>query len=436
MTHDVSPRPPEAPKSDQRAPAPRHDEPSGTDRPSMTADPPVRPTPKVSDTGPDDGRDREGPKAREMFALPRDLGARRATTGGHAPAVVPGNRAARRAARRGMRRGYTPVSVGRPKVAHRILPRSVIGISSMFFAAGLGAAVAGSAFYAYYDNRLAENERTVAQFVERFDSQYVEAAERIDGRRVEAIEEIRTELGPLADFATDAQGVIAIPEQFGESVWLVETTDSEGTAVRGSAFAVVGHEGGTALVTSYQLVAARAVSPGPEVVLVKGDQRMTAEVRSLDQANGVAVLWLPLEIPTLELADADLLGASIGGRVFAVGGLGTRGAAATPGVLVDVSDVGVQHTSAVGTFYEGGPLVNGDGVVIGVASAGYAPLGVDPGSVGQSPSVQQLCAVALRCPAAAQPSLSDAAPLLADELSPEDGAEGVEAENSTEQVDG
>ncbi len=351
----------------------------------------------------DDGR------ADSMFALPRDLVGRRSAIGGTAPTVQPGNRAARRAARRGLRRGYTPVSVGRPKVAHRILPRSVIGISSMFFAAGLGAALSGSAFYAYYDHRLAENERTVAQFVERFDSQYVEAAERIDGRRVEAIDQIRTELGPLADFADDAQGVIALPEHLGASVWLVETNGADGAALRGSAFAAVGHSGGTALVTSYALVAATGVSPGPEVVLVKDGQRVTAEVRSLDPANGVAVLWVPLEIPTLEIGNPDQVGAAIGSRVFVVGGLGSRGASATPGVLVDVSEQGLQHTAAVGTFFEGGPLVTGTGVVIGIASASYAPLGIDPGAVGQAPSVSQLCAVALRCAPDAQPELSSLA---------------------------
>ena len=43
-------------------------------------------------------------------------------------------------------------------------------------AAGIGAAFSGAAFYAYYDNRLAENERTVGRFVEGFDQQFSDAA--------------------------------------------------------------------------------------------------------------------------------------------------------------------------------------------------------------------------------------------------------------------
>ncbi|MDH3295534.1 MAG: hypothetical protein OER95_14540, partial [Acidimicrobiia bacterium] len=72
-------------------------------------------------------------------------------------------------------------------------------------------------------------------------------------------------------------------------------------------------------------------------------------------------------------------------------------ATASPGVLLDHSQVGLQHTVPIGTLFRGGPLLNGDGKVLGVASDDYRPFGIDPGDVRQAPDVRAICVVVLAC---------------------------------------
>lgn len=318
--------------------------------------------------------------------------------GGVAPFVTPNQRLSRRTRLREMsQRGFVPLSPGKQKLRHRILPRSVIGIATMLMCVGIGAAFSGAAFYAYYDDRLAENERTVARFVQGFDAQFTDAAGALDDLRVDAIEEIRTELGPLEDQVTDAEGVIALPKDIGPSVWMLETRDEDGQIANGAAFAIVGHKGGTALVTSYSLTVASTTAPSPGIDIVKGNQRIPAQLWAWDEERDLALVVVEEVIPPLQMAGENAQIAAVGGRVFAMSGVGGQGATASPGVLLDHSLSGLQHTVPVGTLFAGGPLVDGDGKVVGVAVANYRPYGLDPGAVAQAPDVRSICAVVLAC---------------------------------------
>ena len=318
--------------------------------------------------------------------------------GGVAPFVPPSRRAGRRfALRRLKRRGFVPLSPGRPKLRHRVLPRTVIGIAFMLLALAVGSAFSGAAFYAYYDNRLATSEATVARFVEGFDQQFADAAGVLDDLRVESITDIRTELSPLGEFVSDANGVVGLPALAGPSVWTVETRDEAGKPMLGSSFAVAPHRGGTAFVTSYELVVASTVAPSPPIELVKGEQRLTAQLWAWDQANDMALLVVDEVVPPLDMASDSQQVDSVGRRVFALSGVGGQGATASPGVLLDHAEQGLQHTAPVGALFRGGPLVTGDGVVVGVASNGYQPYGIDQGSVPAAPAVSALCSQLLEC---------------------------------------
>lgn len=318
--------------------------------------------------------------------------------GGVAPFVPPRNRLDRTMRmREWSRRGFVQLSPGKQKLRHRILPRTVIGIASMLMAAGIGAAFSGAAFYAYYDDRLAENERTVARFVEGFDQQFSDAAGALDEMRTESVSTIRDELGPLEDYVSDARGVINLPTDAGPSVWLVETKDENGKETYGSAFAIVGHKGGTALVTSYTTVLASTTNPGPGIELVKGNSRIPAELWSWDAERDLALVVVEREIPILTMAGENAQLHAIGGRIFAMSGFGGQGATASPGVLLDHSRVGLQHTAPVGTFFMGGPLLNSSGQVLGVAAGAYSPFGIDPGAVSQAPDVRAICVKILQC---------------------------------------
>lgn len=318
--------------------------------------------------------------------------------GGVAPFVPPANRVTRRLLlRRWQRRGFIPLSPGRAKIRHRILPRTVIGISFMLLSLAVGSAFSGAAFYAYYDNRLAENETTVARFVESFDQQFSDASGAIDDLRVEAIDDIREELVPLGEYVSDASGVINLPATVGESIWVLESRDEAGRPVVGSAFAVTPHRGGTAFITSFQLVTASTAGPAPEMTLIKDDRRLSAQLWAWDVDHDLAVVVVEDVIDVLPLDTDSRQAEAVGARVFAVSGMGGQGATASPGIVLDHADFGLQHTAAVGSFFLGGPLVTGDGTVVGMASLDYQPFGVDHGSVLAAPDIEAFCDRVLSC---------------------------------------
>lgn len=343
----------------------------------------------------------------------------RKRAGGVAPMVRPPGRFARlRAQRQWGRRGFVPMSPGREKRRHRILPRTVIGIATMLACTGVGAAFSGAAFYAYYDDRLARNEESIALFVDGFDEQFEDAAGSLDQIRSDSVDQIRAEMAPLGEWAADANGIVELPVLIGDSIWIVETRDERGQSVIGTAFAVTGHNGGTALVTSLSLVRSSTTQPSPVITLVKGDRRETATLRTWDETHDLALLVTAAEIEGLDLASSSNQSSAIGQRVFAMSALGGQGATASPGALLDVSDLGLQHTALIGRAFVGGPLVTGDGIVVGVASLDYGPLGVDPGAVAIAPSIDAICAVVLRC------ADTEADELLGD-LSLDEGGDGV-----------
>ncbi len=320
-------------------------------------------------------------------------------SGGVAPIVNPPGRFARfRAARRWSRKGFVPMTPRTQKMRHRILPRTVIGIASMFMAAGIGAAFAGAVFYAYYDDRLAENEAEVARFVDGFDQQFTTATGTLDQLRLDSIDEIRDELDPLGDYVSDRNGVVNLPAATGSAIWTLQTVDEEGKPVVGTAFAVTGHEGGTALVTSLSLVRSATLEPSPGITLVKGSIRNEATLWSWDEEHDLALIIVDVELPTLSLAAAPAQLDSIGARVFAMSGTGSQGATASPGVLLDQSALGVQHTAVIGDLFVGGPIIDSEGLVVGVVTNEYVPLGIEPGAVALMPDIPSVCSRILRCP--------------------------------------
>jgi S1-C subfamily serine protease len=84
--------------------------------------------------------------------------------------------------------------------------------------------------------------------------------------------------------------------------------------------------------------------------------------------------------------------------LFAISGLGSTGASITQGFVADVSSDGLQHDVAVGTQFQGGPVINSDGEVVAVASRTYSPLGFNPQAVYFAPLVRQACEAVVKCP--------------------------------------
>ena len=79
------------------------------------------------------------------------------------------------------------------------------------------------------------------------------------------------------------------------------------------------------------------------------------------------------------------------------GGLGGAGVSLSPGLVVDQSQVGMQHSAPVGNAWQGGPLLTAEGEVLAIASIAYAPLGFDPGDLTFAVPVEGACERVLTC---------------------------------------
>jgi S1-C subfamily serine protease len=88
----------------------------------------------------------------------------------------------------------------------------------------------------------------------------------------------------------------------------------------------------------------------------------------------------------------------VGERVFAVSGLGSAGAAVTQGFISDVSSSGIQHNTSIAPSFQGGPLVDSNGLVMAVASRSYAPLNFATDSVWFGVPIRAACDKVLKCP--------------------------------------
>lgn len=345
-------------------------------------------------------RKRKGPKhGSPVVHPPRGRVAHRIRRHKVAPFVPPASRRTRRQRRRDRRKhGFVELTQDRVKKRHKILPRSVIGISFMLLSLGLGAAVSGAAFYAYYDDRLAQSEEQVNAYVEGFDAQFGNAASQIEQVSTEAIATIEKNIDPFKDFTNDQEALSTLGSTVNPSVWLVDTLDARGQSSLGSAFVVSSNDAESLLLTSLDVVEASTVIPGPEISIVKDNQRVTAELFSFDEERDLALLRVARpDMPRLDWVSDGTAARATGTRVYATTGLGGQGASVSPGTLIDTSSSGYQHTALIGPQFRGGPLLNDQGQVYGVVSSAYSPLGIPLGEVKFAVPIQDACVVVLTC---------------------------------------
>lgn len=313
----------------------------------------------------------------------------------------------------------------RPPLRHRILPRTVIGISVMLLALAVGAAFAGAVLYAYYDWRLSQNEDAVGDLVRGFDQRYETAAAALQAQQDEATAQIRNELAPLQALVGESTTISQLAGALSPSVWFVATLDVDGRPSVGSAFVVASDDERSLLLTSYATIAAATIEPAPEVTVRKGDEELAADVWTWQPERDLALLVIDKPgLPALPWASEEAMSEALGSRIYAVTGLGGVGAALSPGFVVDQSTAGMQHTAAVGAAYQGGPLVNSEGQVLGVASRTYSPLGFEPGAVSFAPPITTACEDVLSCGGGTPQLPAEEAPAPAPEEGGQDAPPG------------
>jgi S1-C subfamily serine protease len=321
---------------------------------------------------------------------------------GVAPFVRPSARRSRRKRRRDYRQlGFVELTPEKLRLRHRVLPRTVIGISVFVLALGIGVGVAGASLYAYYDWRSTQTENKTQQFAEEFPKVFSQATEQLQLTRNESIQKINDALIPLQQWLEDSNAVASLPGRVGPGVWFVRTLDPAGKASVGSSFVVQSDEQGSLLLTSYEVVAAATAKPAPPLTIEKNGEVIPAELWAWDADHDLALLKTPRAgLPQLEWAPEAVRSRVAGTRLYALSGAGGQGATASPGLAIDQNQSGVRHNTPLSPEFRGGPLVNATGQVVALVSTAYRPTGIDAGEIPYAPAILVACEKVLRCPSA------------------------------------
>ena len=285
-----------------------------------------------------------------------------------------------------------------PAWVGRLLPRSVLGITALILATSLGAAFSGAVLYAYYEFRLDRTDSKAEEFASTFKDELDKAVKIIQSERDTAKEAVRDELKPLEQLAATGETLERLREEVSPSVFFVSTLAEDGSPSVGSAFVVFSDAEQSFLLTSYNTIRAATQTPGPPIKVRQGNDEVDGRLQSVDPDKDLALLAINRgNVKRLPWADGDPI-IGIGERVFAVSGLGAGGGAVSQGLVGDVSSVGVQHDSPIGPQFQGAPLVNSNGEVVGISSRAYAPLGFSPDAVWFAPLIESSCEKVLQCP--------------------------------------
>lgn len=275
-----------------------------------------------------------------------------------------------------------------------------MGVVITVIALCAGSGLSGVVLYSYYEYRLDQNEDRVGSFVNGFDERFRTASETIDAETQNAQADIQKELEPLRQFQAEGGTVAQLVERINNSVWFVETLDEAGAPSVGSAFVVESNDTEAVAVTSYSVVKAATANPGPDVNVSKRGEKMKVRVDNWVEDKDLAVITIPKgNLPKIDWVPSDQQ-PRLGERTFVASGLGASGASVSQGFINDVSEGAIQHDAPVGVQFRGGPLLNSNGQVTGVASMAFAPFGFQSqGGVTFADPIRVTCDKLLRCPA-------------------------------------
>jgi S1-C subfamily serine protease len=281
----------------------------------------------------------------------------------------------------------------------RALPNTALGLAGVLFLMSLAAAFSGAVLYAYYESRQEDTTNKVEEFFRDYDKSIQDATKTVQAEGEKAKQDIRNQLDELQKFAASGETLNGLLSKAVPSVYFVTTFDEAGGPSVGSAFVVFSDSQQSFLLTSYTTIRAATQQPAPAITLHKqGQDDVQAQLFTWDIDRDIALLAInQANLPALKWISADAP-PKIGDRLFAISGLGSSGGSVTQGFVADVSTDGIQHDVAVGTQFQGGPLINSDGDVVAIASRTYSPLKFDVQAVFFAPLVRMACDSVLSCP--------------------------------------
>ena len=272
----------------------------------------------------------------------------------------------------------------------RFVPRSVKGIVAVLVAFSIGASLSGAVLYSYYDFRKTDAEKSATNFVKTFQKRFETATKTIEAESENAKSEIQAEIEPLKRIRAEGETLEALVKDAADSLFFVRSLDEAGQPTVGTGFAVASDNDQTFLLTSFATVRAATVRPGPAIEIRQRDTVIKGTLWTWDESKDLALIILQKgKVPVMQFASKG--SAKTGERVFALSALGALGGAATQGFIADVSSPGIQHDASIGQAFQGGPLVDSDGKVVGISSRTFAPLGFQSDGVWWAPAIRMAC---------------------------------------------
>jgi S1-C subfamily serine protease len=280
----------------------------------------------------------------------------------------------------------------------RVFPRSVLGISALVLAFAIGAGFSGVVLFSYYQYKLNQTNSKVNTLVNGYKGQFDKAEKDLSANVAAANAAIQSQLKSLQQLQGAPAVLAALVKQLAPSVFFVHTLDTAGQPSVGTAFVISSNSSQSLLLTSYTTVSAATHSPGPVVYVRQGNTDTQVTVRTWDTQYDLALLILPRgNVPPVTAAPTSPA-PQPGDRLYSISGLGSAGASVVPASVVDVSASGLAVDAAIGTAFQGGPLVNQSGQVVAVGSRTYSPLGFATSAIWYAPYVEAACSKVLSCP--------------------------------------
>ena len=281
----------------------------------------------------------------------------------------------------------------------RILPRSLLGVASLILAFAIGAGFSGVVLYSYYQYKLNQTDQRVNALINGYKGQFTKAEGNLNADVAAAKASLAAQLKAVEEQQAGPEVLAALIKQVAPSVFFVHTLDGNGQPSVGSAFVVSSNSSQSLLVTSYTTVAAATHSPGPPVYVRQATGNdVPVTVRTWDPQYDLALLVLPRGNLSKLVAAPNNPAPQPGDHLFAISGLATAGAKLTQGSVIDVSASGLQVDAAIGSEFQGGPLVTQSGEVVAVSSRTYSPLGFTTDGAWYVPYVEAACNKVLSCP--------------------------------------
>jgi putative serine protease PepD len=206
------------------------------------------------------------------------------------------------------------------------------------------------------------------------------------------VEKLQAELDALEKAVAARPDWSAVASQTEPSVFTIEAGSS-----LGSAWVLRADPSGSDLITNFHVVAGAWTSGQTDVQLQQGDRAIPGQIIRVDEVDDIALIHVLVQLPPLQTDQHRL---QIGTAVMAIGSpLGLGGTASFGYVSgyrsLEGSDY-MQFSAPISPGNSGGPIVDLQGRVVGVASAKFVGDGVE--GLGLAIPIAVACIAFVKCP--------------------------------------